>query len=185
MGPKITIDSATLMNKGLEVIEASVLFNLNADQIQVTVHPQSQVHAMVGFQDGTYQLQVCVNDMKLPIQYALLYPDRLPGLVSPYDWERPNKWTFSPPDLFKFPCLSLAYNALRTGGTSPVTLNAANDEAVSAFISGLIGFWQIQACVSEILSMVPYESTSNLEQIMDVDRRSRAAAKDWIRKHQV
>lgn len=184
MGPKITIDSATLMNKGLEVIEASVLFNLNADQIKVTIHPQSQVHAMVGFQDGTYQLQACVNDMKLPIQYALLHPERLPGPVPPYNWDIMNKWTFDAPDLFKFPCLSLAYSALRAGGTTPVTLNAANDEAVSAFIAGIIGFWQIQACVSDVLSVVPSESTYNLEQIMDVDRRSRAIAKDWIYKNQ-
>ena len=97
MGPKITIDSATLMNKGLEVIEASVLFGLSADQVAVTVHPQSQVHAMVGFHDGSYQLQVCANDMKLPIQYCLLFPDKQPGPVAPYPWAEARTWTRSPP----------------------------------------------------------------------------------------
>jgi 1-deoxy-D-xylulose-5-phosphate reductoisomerase len=185
MGNKITIDSATLMNKGLEVIEAATLFNLCADQIQVTVHPQSQVHAMVGFRDGTYHLQACVNDMKLPIQYALLYPECVLGSVPVYDWDSPNMWTFRAPDLLRFPCLSLAYSALRAGGTAPTTLNAANDEAVSAFMSGEISFWQIQACVAETLSVVPVVSTHNLEQIMDVDRSSRVIARDWIYKHQV
>ena len=185
MGPKITIDSATLMNKGLEVIEVAALFNLDADQIHVTVHPQSQVHAMVGFHDGTYQIQVCANDMKLPIQYALLYPERLPGPVPAYDWEVPHSWTFSPPNLSKFPCLSLAYEALRSGGTATTTLNAANDEAVSAFMAGTIGFWQIHACVADALSRILSESANSLEQIMDVDRRSRIIAKNWIRKYQV
>ena len=183
MGPKITIDSATLMNKGLEVIEASVLFGLSADQIQVTVHPQSQVHAMAGFRDGTYQLQVCANDMKLPIQYTLLYPDKLPGPVPPYDWSLDRAWTFTPPDLVRFPCLALAYAALRAGGTAPAILNAANEEAVGAFLAGAIGFWQIQACVGEVLASNPGEPAHTLEQVMDTDRRSRQAAVAWIQKH--
>ena len=183
MGPKITIDSATLMNKGLEVIEASMLFGLTADQIQVTVHPQSQVHAMAGFRDGTYQLQVCANDMKLPIQYTLLYPERRPGPVPPYDWDIERAWTFAPPDLLKFPCLALAYAALRTGGTAPAILNAANEEAVGAFLGGGIGFWQIQACVAEVLACIPAEPAHTLEQVMDMDRRARVAAKGWLRQH--
>jgi len=185
MGPKITIDSATLMNKGLEVIEASVLFGLGPDQIQVTVHPQSQVHAMVGFQDGTYQLQVCANDMKLPIQYTLFYPERRPGPVPPYDWDRSRVWTFDPPDLVKFPCLSLAYGALRAGGTAPILLNAANEQAVEAFLAGALGFWQIQACVAEVLAGIPVEPAHTLEQVMDTDRRARAAADTWIHRHSV
>ena len=137
MGPKITIDSATLMNKGLEVIEASVLFGLAADQIQVTVHPQSQVHAMAGFRDGTYQLQVCANDMKLPIQYTLLYPERLPGPGAPVRLGPGAAPGPSPPRTSaKFPCLALAYAALRAGGTAPAILNAANEEAVGAFLAG-------------------------------------------------
>jgi len=183
MGPKITIDSATLMNKGLEVIEASVLFGLGADQIQVTVHPQSQVHAMAGFRDGTYQLQVCANDMKLPIQYTLLHPDRLPGPVPPYDWDLPRAWSFSAPDLERFPCLGLAYGALRAGGTAPAILNAANEEAVGAFLAGATGFWQIQACVAQVLASIPNEPAHTLEQVMDIDRRARLAAGTWIRQH--
>lgn len=185
MGKKITIDSATLMNKGLEVIEASALFNLQAEQISVTIHPQSQVHAMVGFKDGTYQLQTCINDMKSPIQYTLLYPDCLPGPVPRYDWDVAHTWTFNPPDMLKFPCLSLAYSALREGGNAPIILNAANDEAVDAFLSGIIGFGQIQACVSEVLSKVSLGLACNLEQILDVDSYSRAVAKVWINKYHV
>lgn len=183
MGPKITIDSATLMNKGLEVIEASVLFGLAPEQIQVTVHPQSQVHAMAGFRDGTYQLQVSANDMKLPIQYTLFYPERLPGPVPPYDWETVRAWSFAPPDLVRFPCLGLAYAALRAGGTAPAILNAANEEAVGAFLAGGTGFWRIQACVSEVLSGIPAEPAQTLEQVMAVDRRARAAAAAWLRRH--
>ena len=183
MGPKITIDSATLMNKGLEVIEAAVLFGLSADQIKVTIHPQSQVHAMAGFHDGTYQLQVCANDMKLPIQYTLLYPDRLPGPVAPYDWDAARAWSFEPPDFEKFPCLALAYSALRAGGTAPAILNAANEEAVAAFLEGRIGFWTIQACVADVLAGIPVEPAHTLEQMMDTDRRSRLAAGAWIRHH--
>ena len=180
MGPKITIDSATLMNKGLEVIEAAMLFGLAADQIRVTVHPQSQVHAMVGFNDGTYQLQVCANDMKLPIQYALLHPDRLPGPVPPYDWNTSRAWTFERPDLQRFPCLALAYGALRAGGTAPTILNAANEEAVSAFLEGRIGFWDIQACVAETLSALPGGPARDLPQVMETDACARTRARAWL-----
>jgi 1-deoxy-D-xylulose-5-phosphate reductoisomerase len=183
MGPKITIDSATLMNKGLEVIEAAVLFGLGPDQIQVTIHPQSQVHAMASFHDGTYQLQVCANDMKLPIQYTLLYPDRLPGPVAPYDWDTRRAWSFEPPDLERFPCLALAYAALRAGGTAPAILNAANEEAVAAFLVGRIGFWQIQACCAEVLASIPAEPAHTLDQMMETDRRARSAAGFWIQRH--
>lgn len=180
MGPKITIDSATLMNKGLEVIEAAVLFGLTADQIAVTVHPQSQVHAMVGFTDGTYHLQVCANDMKLPIQDALLYPEKVPGPVPPYAWEEPRAWSFEPPDSTRFPCLGLAYAALRAGGTAPAMLNAANEAAVAAFLEGRMGFWDIQACNSECLSALPSEPAHSLAQVLDADQRARAHARAWI-----
>ena len=183
MGPKITIDSATLMNKGLEVIEAAFLFGLSPEQIQVTLHPQSQVHAMVGFRDGTYQLQVSANDMKLPIQYTLLYPDRQAGPVPPYDWEASRTWTFEPPDLVKFPCLALACAALRAGGTAPAILNAANEAAVAAFLAGRIGFGAIAACVAEVLASIPAEPAHTLSQVMDRDRRSRLAAEAWIAQH--
>ena len=180
MGPKITIDSATLMNKGLEVIEASVLFGLSVDQIAVTVHPQSQVHAMVGFWDGTYQLQVSANDMKLPIQYTLLYPDKLPGPVPSYDWTQARAWTFEAPDLGRFPCLGLAYAALRAGGTAPALLNAANEVAVAAFLEGRIGFWDIQACNSEVLARIPSETADSLDAVLAADRNARDNARSWI-----
>jgi 1-deoxy-D-xylulose-5-phosphate reductoisomerase len=180
MGPKITIDSATLMNKGLEVIEAAVLFGLTADQIKVTVHAQSQVHAMAGFHDGTYQLQVCANDMKLPIQYALLYPDKCPGPVAPYDWNQARTWTFEAPDLARFPCLGLAFEALRAGGTAPAILNAANEEAVAAFLDGRIGFWDIQACNAEALQRLTATPVVCLLDLWDADRRGRDQARGWF-----
>jgi 1-deoxy-D-xylulose-5-phosphate reductoisomerase len=180
MGPKITIDSATLMNKGLEVIEASVLFGLSPDQVAVTVHPQSQVHAMVGFHDGSYQLQVCANDMKLPIQYCLLYPDKQPGPVAPYSWEESRQWTFEAPDLERFPCLGLAFQALREGGTAPALLNAANEVAVAAFLQGRLGFWDIQACSHEVLSHLPASPQRSLAQVLDADMSARRHAEGWV-----
>ena len=180
MGPKITIDSATLMNKGLEVIEASVLFGLTPDQVAVTVHPQSQVHAMVGFHDGSYQLQVCANDMKLPIQYCLLYPDKQPGPVTPYPWDTPRQWTFESPDLERFPCLALAFQALREGGTAPALLNAANEVAVAAFLQGRLGFWDIQACNQEVLSRIPASRLGSLAQVLDADQAARRHAEGWV-----
>jgi len=180
MGPKITIDSATLMNKGLEVIEASVLFGLSPDQVAVTVHPQSQVHAMVGFHDGSYQLQVCANDMKLPIQYCLLYPHKEPGPVAPYPWDQARQWTFEAPDLERFPCLGLAFHALREGGTAPALLNAANEVAVAAFLQGRLGFWDIQACNQEILAGIPATPLGSLAQVLDADLTARRHAEGWV-----
>jgi 1-deoxy-D-xylulose-5-phosphate reductoisomerase len=180
MGPKITIDSATLMNKGLEVIEASVLFGLTADQVAVTVHPQSQVHAMVGFHDGTYQLQVSANDMRLPIQYCLLYPDKQPGPVAPYPWDQARHWSFEAPDLDRFPCLGLAFAALRAGGTAPTLLNAANEVAVAAFLQGRLGFWDIQACNGDTLARLPTEPVATLAQVLDADRAARRHAEGWV-----
>ncbi len=179
MGAKITIDSATLMNKGLEVIEAARLFDLKAEQIQVTLHPQSQVHAMVGFTDGSYQLQVCANDMKHPIQYALFYPDCKLGPLAPYDWNTARTWTFDVPDLERFPCLRLAYEALKTGGTAPAILNAANEVAVSEFLAGRIGFWDIPLCNEHCLKTIPSEVMESLEQLAELDQRVRACAEKW------
>ena len=180
MGPKITIDSATLMNKGLEVIEASVLFGLRPEQILVTVHPQSQVHAMVGFTDGSYQLQVCANDMKLPIQYCLLYPDKVPGPVAPYPWDQARAWSFEPPDLDRFPCLALAFEALGAGGTAPAILNAANEVAVAAFLQGRLGFWDIQACNRDTLTRVTCGPLESLAQVLDADQAARRHAEGWV-----
>jgi len=181
MGPKITIDSATLMNKGLEVIEASVLFGLAPSQIKVTIHPQSQVHAMVGFSDGTYQLQASANDMKLPIQYALLYPECMAGPVPFYDWDVERTWTFEPPDMQRFPCLALAYGALEEGGTAPAILNAANEEAVAAFLDGRIGLWGIHAAISHALETLASVPALNLDIVMEADRKARNIAKEWIK----
>jgi len=180
MGPKITVDSATLMNKGLEVIEASVLFGLGPDRVGVTVHAQSQVHAMVGFTDGSYQLQVSGNDMKHPIQYCLLFPEKRPGPVAAYDWAQARTWTFEAPDLDRFPLLGLAYAALRAGGTAPALLNAANEVAVAAFLQGALGFWDIQACVSDTLHALPSEPVVDLLQVLDADRTARRHAEGWV-----
>lgn len=180
MGPKITIDSATLMNKGLEVIEATVLFGLRPDQVSVTVHPQSQVHAMVGFTDGCYQLQVSANDMQLPIQYCLLYPDKLPGPVAPYAWDQARTWSFEPPDLDRFPCLGLAFEALQAGGTAPAILNAANEVAVAAFLQGRLGFWDIQACNRETLTRIAATPLDSLAQVLDADKAARRHAEGWV-----
>ena len=138
---------------------------------------------MAGFHDGTYQLQVCANDMKLPIQYALLYPERLDGPVPAYDWNQARTWTFGPPDLERFPCLALAYAALRAGGTAPAILNAANEEAVAAFLAGRMGFWGIQACVAQTLADLPSEPARDLAQVMDSDHRARIRAREWLARH--
>ncbi len=180
MGPKITIDSATLMNKGLEVIEATVLFGLRPDQVAVTVHAQSQVHAMVGFTDGSYQLQVSANDMKHPIQYCLLHPEKVEGPLAPYDWDQARTWTFEAPDLHRFPCLALAYAALRAGGTAPAVLNAANEVAVAAFLQGQMAFLEIPACVEATLQALPSEPVSDLGHLRDADARARRHAEGWV-----
>ena len=185
MGPKITIDSATLMNKGLEVIEASVLFGLAADQIQVTVHPQSQVHAMAGFQDGTYQLQVCANDMKLPIQYTLLYPERLPGPVPPYDWDHRPRLELRAPGPGEVPLPGPGLRRPAGGRHRPGRAQRGQRRGGGRVPAGATGFWQIQACVAEVMASVPGEPAHTLEQVMDVDRHARAAANAWIRQHPV
>lgn len=182
MGPKITVDSATLMNKGLEVIEAAVLFGLAPEQIHVTVHPQSQVHAMAGFTDGTFQLQVSANDMRLPIQYALFHPERLPGPVPSYDWDLARTWTFDTPDLDRFPCLRLAYDALLQGGSAPAVLNAANEEGVAAFLEGRIPFWGIQACNAEVLGRIPGGPVTSLEAVLQVDAEARSVARSVLNR---
>ena len=135
---------------------------------------------MVGFHDGSYQLQVCANDMKLPIQYCLLYPDRKPGPVAPYSWDQARQWTFEAPDLERFPCLGLAFQALKEGGTAPALLNAANEVAVAAFLHGRLGFWDIQACNQEILSRIPASPLVSLAQVLDADLAARRHAEGWV-----
>ena len=151
MGRKITIDSATLMNKGLEVIEARWLFDVGADQIDVVIHPQSIVHSMVELTDGSVIAQLGVTDMRLPIQYACSYPERWEAALPSLDIARAGRLEFSPPPHDRFPCLGLAYDALRAGGTLPVVLNAANEVAVELFLEGKLGFMSIPRVIKRTM----------------------------------
>jgi 1-deoxy-D-xylulose-5-phosphate reductoisomerase len=151
MGAKITIDSATLMNKGLEVLEANVLFGLDFDRIEVVCHPQSVVHCIVGFADGSWKSALGPPDMRVPIAYALGHPERLEWGAEPVDWTTMAALTFEPVDTDTFRCLSLAYEAGRTGGTAPAVLNAANEIAVAAFLSGDLRFLGIADVVARVV----------------------------------
>jgi 1-deoxy-D-xylulose-5-phosphate reductoisomerase len=151
MGPKITVDSSTLMNKGLEVIEAHELFGIPFDAIDVVVHPQSVIHSMVEFSDGAVVAQLSMPDMRLPIGYALMYPDRLPVPFGPIDWTTMARLDFEEPDRSVFTCLDLAYRAGREGDLAPAWLNAANEVAVAAFLAGRIGWCAIAEVVEETL----------------------------------
>ena len=176
MGEKITIDSATLMNKGLEVIEAKWLFGFDADQISVIVHPQSVVHSMVEMIDGSVIAQMGVTDMKHPIQYALTYPDRQPNCLPPLDLRNLANLTFEEPDLDRFPCLGLAYDALRNGGTMPAVLNAANEVAVQAFLDGKITLNRIAETNASVMSEHDPTSADSLESILAADEWARGRA---------
>jgi len=182
MGPKITIDSATMMNKALEVIEASVLFDLPADQIGVYIHPQSIVHSLVEFVDGSVLAQLGVPDMRLPIAYALAYPRRLPLSSPPLDLCRIGRLTFEPPDLTRFPGLALGYAAARSGGTMPAVLNAANEMAVAAFLQGRIKFLDIPRVVEAAMNAHQRQPLTSLEQVLDVNRWARDFARQLINK---
>jgi 1-deoxy-D-xylulose-5-phosphate reductoisomerase len=173
MGPKITIDSATMMNKGLEVIEAKWLFDLAVDQIEVLVHPQSIVHSMVAFDDGAVKAQLGVPDMKVPIQYALSYPARWPAPHERLDWSALSRLDFQRPNVEKFPCLRLAYEALEAGGTAPAVLNAANEVAVQRFLDKEIGFADIPRAVEAVLERQPLQSEPRLEELVSADARAR------------
>jgi len=185
MGPKITIDSATLMNKGLEVIEAHWLFGLPADRIRVLIHPQSLVHSMVEFVDGSVMAQMGVNDMKHPIQYALTYPERRTAKLPPLDLTSSGAFTFEEVDREKFPCLDLAYRALRAGGTSPAALNAANEVAVAAFLGGDLPFQGIAEIVDGVLQDHTGGPASSLEEILEADRKSRRDAERYVERRMV
>jgi 1-deoxy-D-xylulose-5-phosphate reductoisomerase len=175
MGHKVTIDSATLMNKGLEVIEAHWLFNIPFDNIRVLVHPQSIIHSLVEFRDGSVKAQLGYPDMRLPIQYALTYPERLPNPELPrLDWDSLDRLTFEPPDLDRFPCFRLAIEAGRKGGTYPSVLCAADEAAVALFLAGQIGFTDIAHLVERALAQHPAVAQPTLEEII--------AADEWARK---
>jgi len=176
MGRKITIDSATLMNKGLEVIEAHWLFDVSADQIDVVIHPQSIVHSLVELGDGSVIAQLGVTDMRLPIQYACSYPERWDGPLPSLDLTRAGALEFFTPPYDRFPCLKLAYRALRTGGTLPVVLNAANEIAVEAFLEEKLGFASIPVVIEKAMNGHVVESVSTLETVRQVDRWARTYA---------
>jgi 1-deoxy-D-xylulose-5-phosphate reductoisomerase len=180
MGSKITIDSATLMNKGLEVIEAGWLFGFGADRISVAVHPQSIVHSMIEMIDGSIIAQLGVTDMRLMIQYALTYPDRLPTDLPALSLDKLSKLEFFEPDLERFPCLRLAYQAMREGGTMPAAMSAANEVAVAAFLSRRIKFMEIPRVISETMERHDTQPCSSIEAVLEADRWARACAESAI-----
>jgi 1-deoxy-D-xylulose-5-phosphate reductoisomerase len=177
MGPKITVDSSTLMNKGLEVIEANELFDVGFDRIDVVVHPQSIVHSMVEFTDGATIAQLSNPDMRLPIEYALGFPQRGSVPFGRIDWAQLGRLDFEPPDLEAFPCLGLAYEAGRIGGTGPAWLNAANEVAVAAFLEGRIRWTDIPDVLEGVLSRHDGGRAETADDIVDADARAREAAR--------
>jgi 1-deoxy-D-xylulose-5-phosphate reductoisomerase len=180
MGAKITIDSATLMNKGLEVIEAHWLFGFSADEINIVVHPESVVHSMIELIDGSVIAQLGVTDMRHAIQYALTYPERHASELPPLDLAKLTSLHFEEPDLERFPCISLAYRALKTGGTLPAAMNAANEEAVHAFIDERIALTEIPRVIESVMSRHQTRPATDLEAVLDADRTARAAAASII-----
>ena len=180
MGKKITVDSATLMNKGFEVIEATRLFGLKADEIEVVVHPEAVIHSMVGFKDGSIIAQLGVTDMRLPIQYALTYPERWGSDLKDMDFFALGKMTFQKPDVKKFPSLDLAFYVARKGGTFPAVLNAADEEAVDAFLEGNIRFTEIYRIVEKVVNQHRTVAHPQLKDIFAADEWAREKARTLI-----
>jgi len=180
MGRRITIDSATLMNKGFEVIEACWLFDLPPSQVDVVVHPQSSIHAMVEYNDGSVIAQISATDMRMPIQYALTYPERQRAPVARLDWTQPRAWNFSAPDMDKFRLLKLAYEAQELGGSATCTLNAADEVAVEAFLEGRIPFPAIATTVEETLQRQPVSEPETIQEVIAVDLASRRVARQIV-----
>ncbi len=181
MGPKITIDSATMMNKALEVIEATHLFDLRPEQIEVLIHPESIVHSMVEFCDGSVIAQLGTPDMKTPIQYALTCPERVEGLAEPLCFDRLRALHFEPPDFERFPALRLGYEAARRGGTAPAVLNAANEVAVERFQRGELRFGDIARLIEDVLARHEPRGDVTLETLLAADRQARSEAAAWAR----
>jgi 1-deoxy-D-xylulose-5-phosphate reductoisomerase len=177
MGRKISVDSATMMNKGLEVIEAHWLFGASASQIEVVIHPQSVIHSMVAYADGSVLAQLGNPDMRTPIAHALAYPERIDSGVDAIDLARIGQLNFREPDRVRFPCLQLAFDALHAGGSAPAVLNAANEVAVQAFLDKQIGFTRISALIAETLSRVPAASVDTLESLLAQDSKARDQAR--------
>ena len=180
MGPKITVDSSTLMNKGLEVIEARELFDVDFDRIEVVVHPQSVVHSMVEFTDGSTIAQLSMPDMRLPIGYALGWPDRISTPFGRIDWGRLDRLDFAPPDRATFRCLDLAYAAGRAGGTAPAALSAANEVAVEAFLAGRIAWHRIAGVIEDAMSRFPVIQPVTIDDVLGADAEGRRLASEVI-----
>jgi 1-deoxy-D-xylulose-5-phosphate reductoisomerase len=180
MGKRITIDSATMMNKGFEVIEACWLFGVGPSEVEVVIHPQSSVHAMVEFRDGSVMAQISATDMRMPIQYALTYPARAAAPVPRLDWQAVRHWEFGPPDLEKFRLLALAYRAQETGGSATCTLNAADEIAVEAFLEERISFPGISEVVERTLEKVPVRQPGSVGEVLEIDEESRAVARGLV-----
>ena len=181
MGKRITIDSATLMNKGFEVIEACRLFDMPPDQVSVIVHPQSTIHSMVEFVDGSLLAQLSVTDMQLPILYALTFPERIESNLR-FPVSELRQLDFSPPDLDKFPCLRLAYEAVEAGGAKTIALNAADEVAVAAFLDGSLGFEDIPSTIEVVLRETPARKPESIEQVLDTDADARRRARHLVRE---
>ena len=182
MGAKVTIDSATMMNKGLEVIEASWLFGLQKDKIEVIVHPQSIIHSMIQFEDGSIKAQMGLPDMRIPIQYALSYPGRLKSNFKRFSFTDYPALTFEKPDADTFRNLDLAYQALEKGGNLPCIINAANEIAVDSFLTDEIGFLEISAVIEECMTSIGYLASPSLEDYINTDKETRRKAKEIINK---
>lgn len=173
MGSKITIDSATLMNKGLEVIEAKWLFNCELDKIEVVVHPQSIIHSLVQFMDGSLKAQLGLPDMKLPIQFALTFPFRMPNKFPRFDFMNYPQFTFEAPDLVHFPCLPIAYGCSKEGGNRPCIMNAANEVAVAQFLRGEIGFMDIPKIIERAVTKIPFTKPTTIAEYLEIDQETR------------
>ncbi len=180
MGNRITIDSATLMNKGFEVIEACWLFDFAPAQVDVVIHPQSTVHAMIEYTDGSVLAQIAATDMRMPIQYALTYPERREAPVPKIDWNQARQWEFLPPDFAKFPLLKLAYQCMETGGSATCTLNAADEIAVESFLAGRIPFPAIAEVVEDTLAQTPVRQPDSIGEILAIDWESRVRARELV-----
>lgn len=180
MGKKISVDSATLMNKGLEIIEAKWLFGVSVDKVDVLIHPEAIIHSMVEFIDGSIMAQLSQTDMRLPIMYAFSYPKRVRSVLPGLDFVKLGKFTFAPPDMKKFPCLKMAYEAAGKGGSHPVVLNAANEEAVLAFLGNKIKFTKIPKIIEKVLSKHKAKAKPTLDEILQIDAWARGRARGLI-----
>ena len=185
MGQRITIDSATMMNKGFEIIEACRLFNLPATKVRVTIHPQSTVHSLVEFVDGSILAQISVTDMRLPILYALAYPERPAAPQLSFDLAALSQLDFAPPDLIRFPCLRLAYEAAESGPAACIALNAADEIAVAAFLEGRIPFLGIPRTIEEVLSETPPHAPASIQDVLKADETARACAREVIGRRMI